>query len=83
MSAVKPEWVLELDEGQWQGDPPGGRLRMQMVGLFRRSVPGFVIVSGWRPFEDREPVFCRVVVPAELVTLPGEVHSRRNTRWAP
>lgn len=67
VTAGKPEWVLELEEGQWQGDPPGGRLRMQVVGLFRRSVPGFVIVSGWRQFEGREPVFCRVAVPAELV----------------
>lgn len=80
MTADKPEWVLELDEGQWQGDPPGGRLRMQVMGLFRRSVPGFVIVSGWRQFEDAKPKFCRVVVPAELVRLPGEVRSRRGSR---
>ena len=79
MSAEKPEWVLELDEGQWQGEPPSGRLRMQVVGLFRRSVPGFVIVSGWRQFEDREPVFCRAAVPAELMSLPGDVPSRRES----
>jgi hypothetical protein len=80
VSSGKPAWVLELDEGQWQGDPPGGRLRMQVVGLFRRSVPGFVIVSGWRQFEGHEPKFCRVVVPAELVRLPGETGCSRNLR---
>lgn len=80
MTANKPEWVLELDEGQWQGDPPGGRLRMQVIGLFRRSVPGFVIVSGWRQFEDQEPKFCRVAVPAELVGRPGSAGwSGRNS----
>ena len=70
MSVDKSRWVLELAEGPWQGDPPPGRLRMQVVGLFRRSVPGFVIVSGWRHIEDRHPRFCRVVVPAGLVQLP-------------
>jgi hypothetical protein len=79
MSAVKPGWVLELEEGQWQGDPPGGRLRMHVVGVFRRYVPGFVIVSGWRQFEDSEPVFCRVAVPPELVRRPGEVRSQRSS----
>lgn len=79
MTAGKPEWVLELDEGQWQGDPPGGRLRMQVVGLFRRYVPGFVIVSGWRQFEDAKPKFCRVMVPAELVGRPGSAGWRRRS----
>jgi hypothetical protein len=79
MTAGKPEWVLELEEGQWQGDPPGGRLRIHVVGVFRRYVPGFVIVSGWRQFEDRQPVFCRVAVPPELVRLPGEAPSRRSS----
>lgn len=78
MTVGKPEWVLELDEGQWQGDPPGGRLRLQVVGLFRRYVPGFVIVSGWRQFEDAEPVFCRVAVPPELVKVPGLTDQRRG-----
>jgi hypothetical protein len=82
MNTGKREWVLELEEGQWQGAPPGGRLHMQVVGLFRRCIPGFVVVSGWRQFEDREPEFCRVAVPAELMQLPGEVRSRRNPRWA-
>jgi hypothetical protein len=52
---------------------------MQVVGLFRRSVPSFVIVSGWRQFEDREPEFCRVAVQAELVKLPGEIQRRRSS----
>jgi hypothetical protein len=82
MNTGNSGWVLELEEGQWQGAPPGGRLRMQVAGLFRRSIAGFVVVSGWRQFEDRAPEFCRVAVTAELMHLPGEVRSRRNTRWA-
>lgn len=81
MSVDKSRWVLELAEGQWQGDPPPGRLRMQVVGLFRRTVPGFVIVSGWRHLEDRQPP----VLPGGGAGRPGaaadEVSNRRNTEW--
>ena len=73
----RPAWVLELDEGQWRGEPPRGRLRLHVVGISRNSTPGFVIVSGWRQFEDRESKFCRVLVCAELAVRSGGM----RTRW--
>lgn len=65
-------WLLELAEGQWRGEPPCGRLLLQVMGISRSSTPGFVIVSGWRQFEKGQPRFCRVVVRAGLVFRPGE-----------
>jgi hypothetical protein len=81
MSSRGTRWFLELDEGQWRGGPPGGRLRMRVVGMSRSSVPGWVVVSGWRQFDDAEPRFCRVAVRAELVGRPvGAGWNRRNGR---
>jgi hypothetical protein len=80
MTARKPTWVLELDEGQWRGEPPRGRLRLHVAGISRSSTPGFVIVSGWRQFDNREPQFCRVVVRAELVRRTDDVPGERSGR---
>ena len=71
MSARRRPWVLDVDEGQWRGPPPRGRLRLQVVGISRSSTPGLVVVSGWRHLDDAQPRFCRVLVPAGLVTRPG------------
>jgi hypothetical protein len=70
MSARQRPWVLELDQGQWRGQPPQGRLRLQVVGVSRSRTPGLVVVSGWRRFDDAQPRFCRVLVAAGLVSRP-------------
>jgi hypothetical protein len=62
--------MLELDQGQCRGQPPQGRLRLHVVGISRSSTPGLVVVSGRRHFDDAQPRFCRVLVPAGLVTRP-------------
>jgi hypothetical protein len=80
MSARRQPWVLELGEGQWRGQPPRGRLRLQVVGISRSNTPGLVVVSGWRHFDDAQPRFCRVLVPAGLVPRPGPVPGRGACR---
>jgi hypothetical protein len=70
MSTRRRPWVLDVDEEQWRGQPPRGRLRLQVVGISRSRTPGLVVVSGWRHLDDAQPRFCRVLVPAGLVTRP-------------
>lgn len=66
--AGRQAWVLELEEGQWRGQPPRGRLSMRVLGASRSGVRGWVTVSGWRQFADRsEPRFVRVLVRADVL----------------
>lgn len=61
---------LELEAGQWRGQPPRGPLTMVVVGISRSTTPGWAIVSGWRQFPEdpnEEPRFCRVLVRRELL----------------
>lgn len=61
--------MLELPEGHWRGELPRGRLRIQVVGISRSSIPGWVVISGWRQFDHgAEPKLCRVVARAEVVS---------------
>lgn len=66
MTARSGRWLLELPEGQWRGEPPRGRLVMQVLGYSPSSIRGWVAVSGWRQLDDAEPRFVRVVVRADV-----------------
>lgn len=66
--AGRQAWVLELEEGQWRGQPPRGLLSMRVLGVSRSSVRGWVTVSGWRQFAGgSEPRFVRVLVRADVL----------------
>lgn len=68
MTGGREPWVLELEEGQWRGEPPRGRLSMRVLGVSRSTVRGWATVSGWRRFDNQsEPRFVRVLVRSDLV----------------
>lgn len=66
--------VLQLDHGQWRGEPPHGPLHLQVVGISRSRVRGWLTVSGWRQLADRsKPRLVRVQVRADVIaSLMGD-----------